>query len=89
MISENTAAASSSRFAGSLSAASSGVSVRVIAIVVATINFTLHLLLPCPLRLFRDELIDPRIACSQTLAPEDDVSWSLGRAPSAAPSTVS
>src|SRR4029078_8595182 len=43
MISENTAAASSSRLAGSLSAASSGVSASVVAIVVAIINFTLYL----------------------------------------------
>ena len=59
MISENTAAASSSRLAGSLSAASSGVSASVVATVVAIINFTLHLpSLPRPLRLLHDELID-------------------------------
>jgi hypothetical protein len=43
MISENTAAASSSRLAGSLSAASSGENASVVATVVAIINFTLHL----------------------------------------------
>jgi len=42
--SENTAAAASSRLAGSLSAASSGVSARVVATVVAIINFTGHFL---------------------------------------------
>src|SRR4029453_13283026 len=41
MISENTAAAASSRFAGSLSAASTGVNATVVATVAAIINFTL------------------------------------------------
>ena len=45
MISDNTAAASSRRLAGSLSAASSGVSANVVAIVVAIINFMWHLFL--------------------------------------------
>jgi hypothetical protein len=48
MISENTAADASSRFAGSLSAASSGVSATVVATVAAITNLTLHLLLPLP-----------------------------------------
>ena len=44
MTSENTAAASFSRLAGSLSAASSGASANVVATLVAMINFTGHLL---------------------------------------------
>lgn len=43
MISENTVAASSSRFSGSFSCASNGVSANVAATVVATINFTVNL----------------------------------------------
>src|SRR3990167_8346464 len=56
MISENTAAASSSRFAGSLSSASSGVSAKVVATVVAIINLTLHL-----------PLCRPSISCSLSI----------------------
>ena len=43
MTSESTAAASSSRLAGSLSTASSGVSANPVTTVVAMINFTVHL----------------------------------------------
>ena len=57
MISENTAAASFSRFAGSLSAASSGVSAIVVATVVAIINFTVHL--PSAMTLS----VQPRVGC--------------------------
>jgi hypothetical protein len=68
MTSENTIAASSNRFAGSLSLASSGVSANTVAIVVVIIiNFTVSCLLPV-CRAFEHGIRDLRRVGGQTFS---------------------
>ena len=78
MISDNTAAASFSRSAGSLSAASSGVSANVVAIVVASINFTVvPSLSQCATFVVRRPLTRERVSGSEGASPirERAASW--------------
>ena len=83
MISENTAAAVVSRFAGSLSAASSGVSANVVATVVAIINFIVYTVFPA-----MTLSVQPRVGSSRCLPSTSRIVLTESAARTASPVSI-